>query len=154
MRWVLDSSAILEVARGSSDYRDTFSDMTDLVDDGEMTFADKVPAELRRTDEEGPACLWADTVKAQRQHKAPKYSVRRWVADNVDGLIDPDDLRDAAPEVVAQAKELLKDHEELTVVTEDVYDKPSRKAMSTVCDELGIPWVPVETMVATAGLRW
>jgi hypothetical protein len=155
VRWVVDGAAINRVARDSSNYNYAFAHLTDLVNASELTFCDQVVAELERTAEGDPGLLWADTVKALRSHSTAPYTTQRWVLANVDDVVDPDDRYDAAPYVVAQAKALRDTgNDQLAVVTEDLADKPTRRALADICDELEIPWVEVPDMMAASGFTW
>ena len=155
MLWVVDGAAINRVARDSSNYNSAFAHLTDLVNAGELTFCDQVVGELQRTAEGDPGLLWADTVKALRSHTTAPYTTQRWVLANVEDVVDPDDRYDAAAYVVAQAKALRDTgNNHLTVVTEDLADKPTRRALSHICEELSIPWTQVPDMMAANGVPW
>lgn len=154
MKWVIDSSAINYVATESRDYSATFASLTQLVSAAELTFCDEVVVELERTAPDA-ALLWAQTVKEQRAHSTAPYATQRWVLYNVDGVVDPDDRYDAAAQVIAQARALMNGgEEELAVVTEDTVDKPTRRAISSICQELDIPWTTVPDMMGEADITW
>lgn len=152
--WLMDGSAINRVAREAVDYNRIFAALTDMVAAGELSFCDHVVHELDRTGEGGTGLLWARTVKGQRQHKGASYAVQRWVIHNVAELVDLDDLVDAAAQVIAQAKAIVDDGTQATLVTDDVVEKPTRRALSDVCDELAIPWVDVPVMMASCAIPW
>jgi len=155
VKWVLDSAAINYVATQSRNYNAAFNRLTELVNGGELTFCDQVVAELERTAEGEPGPLWAATVKDQRADPGATYSAQRWVLSNVEDIVDDDDPVDAAPYVVAHAKSLQDEGEsEITVVTEDTADKPTRKAIRTVCAQLAIPCLSVADMMQACGHQW
>lgn len=151
----MDSAAINHVASHSRNYNEVFNRLTDLVKGAELTFCDQVVAELERTAEGEPGPLWAATVRDQRVDKGAPYAAQRWVLQNVEDIVDEDDPVDAAPYVVAHAKSLQDQGEtEITVVTEDTADKPTRKSIRTVCEELSIPCLSVAEMMRACGHRW
>jgi uncharacterized protein DUF4411 len=151
----MDSSAINLVAAESSNYNAAFERLTDLVKEAELTFCDQVVIELERTAEGDPGPLWATTVKDRRVDTGASYSTQRWVLSNVSDIVDPDDSVDAAPYVVAQAKSLQDQGEkELNVVTEDIADKPTRRSILSVCQQLGIPCIRVAEMMRSCEHPW
>ena len=151
----MDSSAINRVATESSNYNVAFTFLTDLVAKAELTFCDQVIAELDRTAEGDPGPLWATTVKDRRVDKGASYSTQRWVLSNVADIVDEDDPYDAAPYVVAQARSLQDQGEDgVTIVSEDITDKPTRKSIRSVCSHLSIPCVGVPEMMRACGHPW
>ncbi len=154
MKWTIDGSAINWIAGQSTNFNAAFGAMTKLVADGDLSFCDELVDELHRTAENEPGALWANTVKDQRHHTGAGMATLGWVMRNVAEIQDPEDKFDAAPHVIAQARALAADHPSLTVVTEDVLVKPTRRALSDVCDELGIPWLRVPAWMAARGVAW
>lgn len=154
MRWTIDGSAINRVAAESANFNATFSQLTILVEDGELCFCDEVVDELARTAENEPGALWAVTVKGYRLHNGANMATQRWVMGNVDRIVDADARNDAMPYVLSQARALQKDGHQISVVTEDVLEKPTRRALSDACDQLGIDWVQVPPWMATCGIAW
>lgn len=154
MKWTIDGAAINRIAEQSSNYNAAFDAMTKLVADGELTFCDELVGELQRTAENEPGALWANTVKSQRQNTGAGMATLGWVMRNVKAVQDPEDRHDAAPHVIAQARALAADHPGLAVVTEDILEKPTRRALSDVCDELQIPWLQVPDWMRLRGVPW
>ncbi len=154
MNWAIDGSAINRIAAESSNYNVTFSALTELVEDGELCFADEVVDELERTAENEPGALWAATVKDRRHHKGANMTTQAWVVRNVEDIVDEGARNDAMPQVLAQARALSQEGNNITVVTEDVVKKPTRRALSDACGELGINWMQVPEFLAACGIPW
>ncbi|MBJ7329156.1 MAG: DUF4411 family protein [Solirubrobacteraceae bacterium] len=154
MRWTIDGSAVNRIAEESGNYNAAFAAMTDLVTDGELTFCTEVCDELERTAENEPGAVWANAIKGQRQHKGASMTTLAWVIRNVGRVSDPEARYDAMPYVVSQARQLHVDHNNLAVVTEDVLDKPTRRSLADVCDELHIPWMRVPDWMNARGVEW
>ncbi|MGK2938486.1 MAG: DUF4411 family protein [Solirubrobacteraceae bacterium] len=154
MRWTIDGSAINRIAAESNNYNAVFAALTELVEDDELTFCDELVEELQRTAENEPGALWAASVKGQRNHKGAGMTTLSWVMRNVEGIVDEQGRNDAMPYVLAQARALNNDGHIVTVITEDVHEKPTRRALSDACDELGIPWIQVPRLCAACGVAW
>lgn len=154
MNWAIDGSAINRIAAESLNYNATFSALTELVEDGKLCFADEVIDELERTAENEPGALWAATVKGQRHHKGANMSTQAWVVRNVEDIVDEGARNDAMPQVLAQVRALRQEGNNTTVVTEDLIAKPTRRALSDACVELGIDWVQVPDFMAACSVPW
>lgn len=138
----------------SINYNATFDDLTARIVDGTLCFCDQVVEELNRTAESEPGALWVATVKRLRQHSGAAMATIRWVTQNVPRLIDPGARNDAAPYVLAQARSLDQDGHKVAIVTEDLHDKPTRRALSDACDHLQIPWLQVPEWTNQCGINW
>jgi len=154
MRWTIDGSAINRIATESSNYNTAFDALTDMIANSELCFCDEVVDELERTAENEPGALWAATVKGQRQHTGASMTTIAWIARNVKDVVDPAGRHDAMPSVLAHAYALGEEGQEITVVTEDILEKPTRRALSHACDELSIEWVQVPEWLTSCGLPW
>ena len=153
--WVIDASAINRVADESADYNATFAGMTSLVESGALTFPDHVLDELERTAGSGPGRVWSNAVKSARISAGASYAGQIATAHSVEEIVDPDDLHDAAVQVLAQARDLSEaSDDDVVVVTEDTVDKPTRIALSEGCDRSGITWVSVDVMLARCGIKF
>lgn len=154
MRWTIDGSAINRIAAESTNYNVVFQKLTDLVEQDELTFCDELVDELERTAENEPGALWATSVKGQRNHKGATMPTLSWVMRNIERILDAQARNDAMPYALAQARALHNDGHNVIVITEDVLEKPTRRALSDACDELGIPWTQVPGWCAACGLPW
>jgi hypothetical protein len=154
VRWKIDGSAINRIAAESTNYNATFAELTTLVVDGKLCFCNEVVDELERTAENEPGALWAATVKAQRHHTGASMTTQRWVMHNVDHIVDQGARNDAMPYVLAQARALQQEGHQIEVITEDLLEKPTRRALSAACNELGIGWLRVPAWMASCRITW
>lgn len=154
MKWVIDASAVNYIAARSSNYNAVFSELTQLVADGELSFCDEVCDELDRTAENEPGALWATTVRGQRQDGGAGIAATSWVIRNVRDIVDPDARHDSMPYVLALARMFQQDGHQITVITEDSLEKPTRRALSEACTELSIASCDVAEWMATLGIPW
>lgn len=152
MRWTIDGSAINRIAVESNNYNVVFSALTELVADGDLSFCDEVVEELERTAENEPGALWANAVKGQRHHTGANMTTQRWVIHTVGNIVDELARNDAMPYVLAHGHALKP--EGVTVVTEDILEKPTRRALSDACDELSLPWVQVPVWLQICNIAW
>jgi hypothetical protein len=120
-----------------------------------LCFPGEVVEELERLAKEEAALIWAKTAASARCHKGAQFNYVSWVLEVCEDLVDKSALASqepAAPYVAAQALELQTENVDVTVVTEDVLEKPTRKCLAEACDDLELPYVRVEQFLEETGL--
>jgi hypothetical protein len=122
---------------------------------GSLIFPGEVLGELERgaSAEPDPPLTWARSVRAQAEKTANLETVKA-VLRVAPEILDPDiPFEQADPYVIALALDerglgLL----EVTVVTDDRRDKPSKLSLATASGMMGLPTVPLHAFVRTKRL--
>jgi hypothetical protein len=129
--------------------------MTDLVNESKLCFPTEVVEELERLAKAEAAFIWAKAVAGSRCHKGAPYNYTAWVLETCADIVDETALASqepAAPFVAAQGVQLQDEDIEMTVVTEDVLEKPTRMCLWKACAELELPRMRLEDFLEDADL--
>jgi hypothetical protein len=119
-----------------------------------LLFPPEVLSELERgsVGNPDPPLEWAKTHRSSAERKAPLDGVRQVLSVAAD-VLDPDSPHEQAdPYVLALALELRRGFE-VTIVTDDRKDKPTKLSLATAAGMLGIPTVPLFAFVRQEGLE-
>lgn len=147
MLYVLDSATLLTIQNFRNDAADLFDGMTTLVQDSRLCFPPEVVEELRRLAHKEQALVWARAVPDSRCNKGAPDNYTSWVLYSCPTLVDGTALANqetAAPFVAAQAVQIRTEGGEASVVTEDIYEKPTRTCLWQACGDLGLPRIRLE----------
>jgi hypothetical protein len=114
-----------------------------------------------REREPDAACRWVERTKPAAERRADFDVVRRLLKVAPD-LLDPDIPHDQAdPYVIALALamrteeltfDMIDGGIEVTIVTEDRKDKPSKLSLTTAAGMVGVPVVPLFALVRIGGI--
>jgi rRNA maturation endonuclease Nob1 len=153
--YVVDTAALLTIQNDRSDGPNCFLGLTDLINESKLCFPTEVVEELERLAKEEAALIWAKTAASARCHKGAPFNYVSWVLEVCEDLVDKSALASqepAAPYVAAQALELKTENVEVTVVTEDVLEKPTRKCLLQACQDLELPYLRLDQFLNEVGL--
>jgi hypothetical protein len=94
--------------------------------------------------------VWVAGVEGKSQHaRDPDVSiVAEVMASQAGRVVDTEKTIDGDPYVVALALELSRNGYSVTVVTEDVNDRPNRISMATACAHLHLPHLRLNEFLA------
>jgi len=154
MLYVIDASALSSVNLVSLDPNDVFSELTDLVGNGELCFSNQTVKTLERLWNGSIAHLWAKTAFGSlADHlRGGMYADQRWVMSRVPNALDADgDATVDAVAVLAHGKCLMDAGIIFTVVTEDFGDKPTKTSIGNACVELGFNALRVRDFLTDIG---
>jgi hypothetical protein len=155
MIYVLDGPAIVSVALVAPDPSTAFIGMTDLLNGGKLCFPNEVVDELERIARKEEPLVWAKGCAPSRTNKGAPYTFIEWVGQDFDDLIDTtarDTQESGAVYVIAQALALKDAGLAVTVVTNDVREKPTRASTQQACEHFKIPCMEVADFLAAVGL--
>ncbi len=155
--WVLDTSSILEVRRRIPKEKQdgVFSDLTKLVKSDTLVFPIQVFKELERFSLSNANAKskdlpfeWTKLNKERATRHNIDYQKLRIILQHpqVSKIVDPDKIggeEEADPYVLCLAYQLLETHG-ITVLTEEVKDRPDKISMNTACGLLRL--VPLRMM--------
>lgn len=155
--WVIDTSSLLGVREtfGRSRESKLLTSLNQLTATSSLFFPPEVLAELERgsQSEPDPPLIWARNNRGRAEKKASLETVKA-VLSVVPDVLDPD-MPDpqADPYVLA----LALDQQglglyQVTVVTEDRRDKPTKLSLATAAGLLRLPTVPLRAFVRSKGL--
>lgn len=155
MLYIFDASAIVSVQFCTADTNVLLEEMAERLNRGELCFCNEVLEELKRLAREEAPLAWAVASGPNRAHKGAPYNYIAWVLDQIPEIVD-DSARDtqepAGPYVLAQALELHRTQKQVTVVTADLYAKPTRTCLKDACAQLGIRCISLDEYVAEVGV--
>lgn len=139
-RYVWDATAFVYVWREATVPLPTIESIARFVEDERIVFCDEVVDELERIGDESLVFM-VRKMKGDRADPGAPYSVLRRVLQ-LPGLVDEDaDGEEAGPSALAQALHLQERGEEVALVTDDVYDKPTRLSVAAGCKHFDIEWM-------------
>jgi hypothetical protein len=153
--YVLDGPAIVSVPLVVPDPSGAFLGMTDLLSDGKLCFPNEVVVELERIARNEPPLVWAKGCAPNRAHKGAPYGFIEWVGRDFPSLIDPtarDTHESGAVYVVAQALALADADVSVTVVTNDVREKPTRASTLQACEHFELSCLELRDFLEAVGL--
>lgn len=142
--WVIDTSSLLRVREifGRRDEGKMFARFTALAEKGLLFFPPEVYHELERGSPDA-VLNWAKRVRDQAEQAADLQTVKEVLAVASD-LLDADNPAEQAdPYVIALAIDVRGLGFDVTVVTDDFRDKPSKISLATAAGMLGLPSVPL-----------
>lgn len=120
-----------------------YDGLTDLVNKRQLCFCDEVVVELERIARREYPLTWAKGIAGNRTNRGAGYGSAVWVGHDFSSIVDPTakaSAESAALYVVAQAVELDK-AADVTVVTEDLKEKPTRSCVRQACEHFNIRWL-------------
>jgi Domain of unknown function (DUF4411) len=145
--YVVDTAALLSIQNGRPDSANCFLGMTDLVNESRLCFPTEVVEELERLAKEEGALVWAKTAASSRCHKGAQYNYVAWVLETCEDIVDKSaqaSQEPAVPYVAAQALELKTEKFDVSIVTEDILEKPTRMCLRQACEDLEIPHMRIQ----------
>jgi hypothetical protein len=98
--------------------------------------------------------VWADGVFSLIRHPVEPASahIRRVMGSPAAAVVDPNKAReDGDPFLIALALHLASDGHDCRVVTDDTKDNPTRIAVSSACELLGVAWCSLRDFLAAIG---
>ena len=139
-----------------------FAVLSSLAAGGNLIYPPEVCDEVLRGAERelDAACRWIQRTKAHAERRADFETVRRILRAAPD-LVDPDDpYNEADPYVIALGLELRSEEltlelvagNEVTIVTEDRNDKPSKLSLTTAAGMVGLPTIPLFALIRIGGV--
>jgi hypothetical protein len=151
MLYILDVSAINLAGR-----RDNapliLEALGDLIESSVACFPDEVLAELERLARGEFTYTWAKAAAPNRFDKGASYKVLASTSHQVRGLVDIyAEYESSACAVLAQARSLGLDGRDVSVVTEDTREKPTRMSLAAACDQMDVRWVPLNDCLLLCG---
>ena len=155
--WVIDTSSLLGVREkfGRSRESKLLSNLDRLTATGSLFFPPEVLGELERGFPTGadPPLLWARRNRGQAEKKANLETVKAVLRVAPD-VLDPDIPEEQAdPYVLALGLDLQGlGIYQVTVVTDDRKDKPTKLSLATAAGMLRLPTVPLHAFVRSIGL--
>lgn len=155
MIYVVDGPAIVSVPLIAPDPSAVFLGMTDLLNDGNLCFPNEVVDELERTARKESPLMWAKGCAPNRTNKGAPYRFIEWVGQDFPSLIDAtarDTHETGAVYVVAQALALKEAKIAVSVVTNDIREKPTRASTLQACEHFKLPCLELAEFLATVGL--
>lgn len=130
--------------------------MEAMVAAGELAFPRQIKTEVTEVMHPDAPGVWAAGVFETTPHpKNPDYAYMTQVMSSpAKDVVDPNKQReDGDPWLLAQALELAAVGHDVTVVTEDQRDNPTRIAMATACDHLRLRWCSLFEFMASCGMK-
>jgi len=150
--WVIDTSSLLGIRETFGKARETklLAKLSELVGAGSLIFPPEVVGELERgaAADPDPVLLWARRNREQAEKRANLETLKA-VLKVVPDVLDPEaPYEPADPYVLA----LALDQQglglyQVTVVTEDRKDKPTKPSLATAAGILRLPTVPLHAFV-------
>jgi hypothetical protein len=148
--YVCDVSALIAIADLTSRPAAVFAVLTDCVNTDVLCYCDEVMTELDDRDDE--AAMWARAAASDRCNPGATFSTVDWVVKELPALVDTITTREsAAAPVIAQAVSLRDAGEDVTVVTEEIQERPARISVGAACGRLGIPAIGMRAFLEANG---
>lgn len=139
--WVLDTSAIIDLKTKvpAKKLWEVLKHLEQLIDEGTIVFCREVARETKDVAHPDAPGTWVHGVESLVKHAFdPDEEVLQEVLSIVPDVIDPSKPIDGDPYVLAQAEQLRRAGMDPIVVTQERTDRPSKIAMTTACDRLGL----------------
>lgn len=155
--WLIDSSAMVRIKRVTQqDQWSMLRQMEAMVASGELTFPRQIKVEVTDVMHPDAPGVWAAGVFEMTPHpKNPDYAYMTQVMSSpAKEVVDPTKQKeDGDPWLLAQALQLADQGYDVTIVTEDRKDNPTRIAMSTACDHLGLRWCALSDFMGMCSMK-
>ncbi len=155
--WLIDSSALINIKRVTQqDQWAMLKRMEAMVISGELTFPRQIKIEVTEVMHPDAPGVWAAGVFESTPHpKSPDYAFMSEVMSSpAQHVVDATKQKeDGDPWLLAQALQLAAGGRDVTVVTEDRRDNPTRIAVTTACDHLGLRWCDLADFMDMCGLK-
>jgi hypothetical protein len=140
--WVFDASSIIQVKHDvrAGDQWGVLRGLEELVGAGALAFPREVAREVKAAAHPDAPGVWLAGVEGKLRHPLdPDVNiVAEVMASAAGGVVDAEKPIDGDPYVLALALQLSRAGYDVSVVTEDVNDRPNRLSMATACDHLGL----------------
>jgi hypothetical protein len=153
--FVVDATAIVSVPRLVGNPDEVFEGLSDAVADSDLCYCNEVLDELARIARDTDALNWARTNSVNRCHNGAGLNALEWVGHDFGEIVDVttrDTQEPASQYVIAQALELRENKHEITVVTEDIREKPTRASLREACEHFRLPWINCLELLDELGL--
>ncbi len=156
--WVIDSSSIIGVKEqvGRAYEGKVFRALTSLTTKSQLCWPPEVTQEVEAALVADSAVAW---IKARREsgERSPDFETVKSVLVKAPTLVDADSTREQAdPYVVALALEMGSGDlfaPNVTVITEDRRDKPTKLSLATAAGLHRIPTLPLRAFLASMGIH-
>lgn len=160
---VIDTSSIIQVRRiiQKKDQKMVFAALTKIVQQGRLVYPVEVVSELERytnNDSANPDLpyVWAKNNKKAATANGSQFEQLRAILAHpqVRRIMDPDKtgIDEADPHVLALAMRLKETGYDVTVLTEEIKDRPDKLSMGTACGHLKLYRLPIEAFLVQEGL--
>lgn len=155
--WLIDSSALIRIKRVTQQEQwGMLKQMEAMVVAGELAFPRQIKVEVTEVMHPDAPGIWAAGVFESTPHpKSPDYAFLSQVMScPAKDVVDPTKQKeDGDPWLLAQALELCAAGYNVTVVTEDQKDNPTRIAVTTACGHLGLNHCSLADFMAACGMK-
>ncbi len=157
--WVVDTSSLARIRHlrgglGATGEKNIFKYLSELVEDGILVYPAQVAEELSQYGDPGKyqPREWAK----KHRRKATRYGPLFEIVDELMGnpqirtVNDPEKgegTDEADPHVLALALRLEREGHEVTVLTEERTDRPTKLSINTACGLLRIVCLPIEAFL-------
>ena len=156
--WIIDSSSIIGVREQVSraHERKVFSALTSLTAGSQLLWPPEVTQEVEAALIADSAVVWIKSRRASGE-RSPKLETVKSVLSKAPTLVDPDSTREQAdPYVVALALEITSGDlfaPNVTIITEDRRDKPTKLSLATAAGLLRIPTIPLRAFLNSQSIH-
>lgn len=156
--WVVDSSSIIAVREqyGRAHEVKVFRALTIWSKNSQLFWPPEVTQEVEAAQIADSAVHW---IKSRRDvsERSPKLETVKSILLKAPSVVDPDSTREQAdPYVVALALEMGSGDlfpPQVTIITEDRRDKPSKLSLATAAGLHRIPTVPLRAFLTSHGFH-
>lgn len=151
---VIDTSVLIDFKKqvGIEEQWDLLVEMSARVAAGTVAFPKQVAAELSAVRHPDAPGAWIASAKRSMCHPEPAEDTLVRVLAAAHDLVEADNPDDPAdPYAVAMALELTERYPStrIVLVTSDVVDRlPTKIALKTACERVGVPSCPLESLIA------
>lgn len=153
---VLDTSALLSLQRHAAsnaiDESDILEGLSDLIQDGDVTFPREVADEVRRRGKGQPVATWMSAVHSARVLKGVDWQHSQYVSHVCKGILDPDQMDESPVYVAAYGRHFERNQQPFHIVTNDFLVKPTRISLAEACTTLGYHHEPLSAFLTCVGL--
>lgn len=150
--WVFDASSIIQIKHDvrAGDQWGVLRRLEDLVEAGTLAIPREVAREVRAAAHPDAPGVWVAGVEGKLEHPLdPDVNILSEVMASPAGrVVDTEKPIDGDPYVLALALQLSRAGCEVSVVTEDVNDRPNRISMATACDHLNLSHIRLNDFLA------
>ena len=136
--------------------RELLDGLSELVEDGELTFPNEVLAEVRSYCADADYAAWARAVSLGRRRSDVPYECVLQIVSKCKDLVDYEAYADEEPAAVyvaAMAHQALTASISVIVVTDEIAELPDRLPLGLACDELGFTRFTLRKFLETASLE-
>jgi hypothetical protein len=151
MLHVIDAPAINYVGR-KIEAPAIFDALHDHIQEEKLCFPDEVLEELKRLAKGEFTYSWVKAAAVSRFNKGAAYKHYVAVTSQVTELIDIyAEHESSCAAVLAQAYSLILAGHPVTVITEDVRDKPTRISLAAACERMHMTWCRLDQYLHICG---